>query len=516
LVADLALIIYALFTLAVFKGALGWLGLPYVTLTLPGIAGFILSVGMAVDANILIFERLKEELRNGKSLKASIDAGFSRAFTAIRDSNLCTLITCVILFSMGTAEVKGFALTLGIGVVISLFTAITVTRTFLYVLISFGAGKHLGLFGLGRQWQPNFNAVKNRKWFYALSTLIIIPGIIAWGMGGLKRGIDFTGGTEVQAVFSKPVQREVLVKAVTKTFPDNLVIMAAKDNVSSEIAFVTVKDTKLNTYLGVEQAIGTVGVPYILQSHQVVGPEISKELTRDAFQAVIIAASLIVLYLATAFAIGGFVPGLRFGVSAIIALFHDVLVLIGVFSIMGFVLDWQINSLFVTAVLTVVGFSVHDTIVIFDRLRENLRHRNKTESFENLANRSIQQSFARSINTSFTVILTLLALLWFGEPSTKLLDWALLIGIVSGTYSSIFNATPILVDWEMWLARRAPSTGHIGPSAVVSAGGPIAAVQPSVSRPSSTPDSTAETAARNGHPVSHSKPKKRSGPARRF
>jgi hypothetical protein len=158
--------------------------------------------------------------------------------------------------------------------------------------------------------------------------------------------------------------------------------------------------------------------------------------------------------LATAFAIGGFVAGLRFGLSAIAALLHDVLVLIGCFAILGYFLNWEIDSLFVTATLTVVGFSVHDTIVIFDRLRENLRHRLRGESFEDLANRSILQSFARSINTSFTVILTLLAMLFLGEPSTKLLVVALLIGIISGTYSSIFNATPILVDWEMYLGRR--------------------------------------------------------------
>jgi SecD/SecF fusion protein len=524
LLADCALIIYTLFTLAVFKGALNWLGIPPVTLTLPGIAGFILSVGMAVDANILIFERLKEELRNGKSLKAAIDAGFSRAFPAIRDSNLCTLITSFILFTMGTAEVKGFALTLGIGVIISLFTAVTVTRTLLYLLVAAGAGKNLNLFGLKRQWEPKFNAVKNRKWFYGLSLLIIIPGMIAFFLGGLKQGIEFTGGTECAVNFDHSIQRKDIINAFNTSgnsgLKDSLIVLA-KGKGDGTIAFITVKSKASGAYLQIERAIDA-GFPdnqHDFESHQTVGPQISKELKWDALQAVLTASALIVLYLAFAFSIGGFVAGLRFGASAIVALFHDVLVLIGLFSIMGFVLNWQIDSLFVTAVLTVVGFSVHDTIVIFDRLRENLRHKKKAESFDDLANRSIQQSFARSINTSATVIMTLVALLVFGEPSTKLLDWALLIGIVSGTYSSIFNATPILVDWELWLTHRAAEQGthyQIGTPE------PLAAVAKS-SGGSSAPtkvaldaDSTPSSAPLNGSGPTHGKLKKRSGSSRRF
>ena len=524
LIADLALIIYALFTLAVFKGALGWLGIPAVTLTLPGIAGFILSVGMAVDANILIFERLKEELKNGKSLKAAIDAGFSRAFTAIRDSNLCTLITSFILFTMGTAEVKGFALTLGIGVIISLFTAVTVTRTFLYVLVAVGAGKNLKLFGIDRHWQPNFNAVKNRKYFYALSLLIIVPGIIAFLAGGLKLGIEFTGGTESEVNFKQSVARPDVIKALSAAgLKDSLVVLAQSKG-EGNIAFITIKSKAPDAYISIEKAINAAYPPTSpyspdFESHQTVGASISSELQWDALQAVLIASGLIVIYLAFAFSIGGFVAGLRFGASAIIALFHDVFVLVGLFSIMGFLLNWQVDSLFVTAVLTVVGFSVHDTIVIFDRLRENLRHKKKAESFEDLANRSIQQSFTRSINTSSTVIITLLALLAFGEPSTRLLDWALLIGIVSGTYSSIFNATPILVDWEMWLSRRAAAqgafyqTGSIEPvvAAAKSTGGYSGA-----SKPAPSSDPLSDPAPRNGSGGTHTKLKKRSSSSRRF
>lgn len=201
------------------------------------------------------------------------------------------------------------------------------------------------------------------------------------------------------------------------------------------------------------------------------GGVISAELTRNAIEAVIIASGLIVLYLALVFGVGDFVAGLRLGTSAIVALLHDILVLIGVFAILGYFLGWEIDSLFVTALLTVIGFSVHDTVVIFDRVRENLRHKGRGESFEALVNRSIGQTLARSINTSLTVVITLLALVILGGQTTRLLNVALLVGIVSGTYSSIFNAASILVDWENWLAKRRVQP----PVAAMAAGGETAA-----------------------------------------
>jgi len=251
---------------------------------------------------------------------------------------------------------------------------------------------------------------------------------------------------------------------------------------------------------------------------------ISKELTSNAIQAVILASVLIVLYLALVFAIGGFVAGLRLGFSAIAALLHDVLVLLGVFSIAGFVAGWKIDSLFVTAMLTVIGFSVHDTVVIFDRVRENMRMKARGENFEHIVNRSIQQTLNRSLRTSGTVLMTLLALLIFGGHTTFQLNFALFIGILSGTYSSIFNAAAILVDWENWLAKRrggsGPGAGGImeaavattSPSASVSANGgssrPIAP-RPTAPRPTVTPSDDDEVG------ISRTKSKKKK-PARRF
>ena len=222
-------------------------------------------------------------------------------------------------------------------------------------------------------------------------------------------------------------------------------------------------------------ALATLG-PNTEQAFGNVGSVISKEVTSNAIQAVIIASGLIVLYLALVFGIGGFVAGLRLGTSAVVALLHDILVLLGAFAIFGYFLGWEIDSLFITAMLTVIGFSVHDTVVIFDRVRENLRHKARGENFESLVNRSIGQTLARSINTSLTVVMTLVALVVLGGQTTRLLNVALLIGILSGTYSSIFNAASILVDWENWLAKRR-ANAPVLVSAAESTGG--AAIYPS-------------------------------------
>ncbi len=494
LLADIALLIYALFTLAIFKGGLNWLfpGL-VVTLTLPGIAGFILSIGMAVDANILIFERLKEELRDGKALRPAIDSAFKRAFTAIRDSNICTCITCIVLLSLGTASVKGFALTLLIGVLVSLFSAITVTRTLLYLLVSVfpGLARNPALFGLGvsslvgqttgSATRAGLNIIGRRKLFYSISLGIIVPGLIFLFLGGLKPSIEFKGGTQIQTQYAQAVTQPEVEKAIqAQGFKDNTIQMAE----GGTTAIVSVSEqsktaSKLDSpvYQRLTKALNTLG-PNTEQEFGNVGSVISKEVTSNALQAVVIASGLIVFYLALVFGIGGFVAGLRLGTSAVFALLHDILVLLGAFAIFGYFLGWEIDSLFITAMLTVIGFSVHDTVVIFDRVRENLRHKSRGENFESLVNRSIGQTLARSINTSLTVVMTLVALVVLGGQTTRLLNVALLIGILSGTYSSIFNAASILVDWENWLAkRRANAPAAVLATETASTGG--AAVYPS-------------------------------------
>ena len=499
LVADIALLIYSLFVYAIFLGGASWL-IPslVITFTLPGIVGFILSVGMAVDANILIFERMKEELRSGKTLKASIDAGFKRAFTAIRDSNICTMITCVVLLSLGTPEVRGFAITLLVGVFVSLFSAITVTRTLLYAIVNSGLKYKLSWFGVGgaKESAPRrrLNIIGRRKIFYTASLLVIIPGLVFWlGLNGLKKSIEFTGGMQIGVAFTHPATHDQVEKSlVANGFKDTIIQMSD----GGMGAFVSTSRTSPiankyanPVYVGLMNAMQPFGPQE--QSFDTVGSLISKELTARAFEAVVVASGLIVLYLSIVFAFGGFATGVRYGTSAIIALIHDVFVLIGIFAIFGYTLGWKIDSLFVTALLTVIGFSVHDTVVIFDRVRENRRAKVEGREFETLVNDSVQQSLARSINTSLTVLMTLLALILLGGQTTRLLNVALFIGILSGTYSSIFNAAAILVDWENYIAKRRASGRKTGVPVGVLATRSVETV-PSVSG-LNTPDTTLDT-----------------------
>lgn len=447
LLADIALVMYALLTLALFKA------IP-VTLTLPGIAAFILSIGMAVDANILIFERLKEELRNGKTLRAAIDAGFSRAFTSIFDSNMCTAITCAILWIYGTGPIKGFATVLFLGVAISMFTAITVTRSMLYLLVNTGMATNPRWFGLGRQWVSgktghSVEIVGRMKVWFAVSAVFLIPGLYFWlGAGTLNKGIDFTGGSMMQLDFKRPVTRAEVQGVFDKSGLGLEGSMVQKSTENDKVVYVRTKqlDEQKQTAISSElrSKIGAFEMPMV----EVVGPTISKELTANAIKAVLFASLAIMLYLTARFAIYGLAYGFRFGICAIIAVLHDVGIIMGAFAIFGKFLGWEIDSLFITALLTIIGFSVHDTIVVFDRIRENLRHRAKGETFDGLVNKSIVQTFARSINTSLTLVFTLVALQVFGAPIIFKFVAALLIGVTVGTYSSIFVASQFLVLWN--------------------------------------------------------------------
>jgi SecD/SecF fusion protein len=447
LVADVALVLYGVFSFAMFK-------LVGVTLTLPGIAGFILSIGMAVDANILIFERLKEELRAGKTLRPAIEAGFKRAFTAIFDSNVCTIITCFVLYNLGTGPIRGFALTLGMGVAISMFTAITVTRTFLFALVNVFGVQDPKLFGLRFKWVPEWHVMSRPALWLGFSSIIIVPGLIFWGMGGIKKSIDFQGGTELVVPFAARHSAddiEHVIVSLDRKYKDSRVVVTSDPGAADHTAYVTMPTLSTPARLQVIDAL-TSRVGPLSPGHNVQysteSGTISSELTLNAIEAVIIASILIVLYLAVRFAIGGFVEGLKYGTCAVIALLHDVLVLWGSFAILGYLFNWQIDSLFVTAMLTVIGFSVHDTIIIFDRIRENLHNRARGETFQDLTDRSINQTIARSVNTSLTVVMTLIALLLLGGGQIRQFSAALLIGIISGTYSSIFNASVLLVLWK--------------------------------------------------------------------
>ncbi len=460
LLADIALVLYTVFSFALFK-------LIGVTLTLPGIAGFILSIGMAVDANILIFERVKEELRSGKTLRTAIDVGFKRAFTAIFDSNACTILTCSVLYYFGTGPIRGFALTLGLGVAVSMFTAITATRTFLFALVGMNSAQNASLYGVAHQWTPDLKVMSRKMLWVGLSLAIIVPGLIFWGMGGIKKSIDFRGGTEIRMPFAERHSTGEIQKALVQVSPryaDSRVVVSSDPAAAAKVAYITTErlnDTqRLEVVNAMVKNVGplTAGTTVTDVGYDNVSGTISSEMTWNAIFAVLYASVLIVLYLAFRFSIGGFIEGLKYGTCAVLALLHDVLVVWGSFAFLGWWLNWQVDSLFVTAMLTVIGFSVHDTIIVFDRVRENLQHRTKGESFSQIADRSIDQTISRSVKTSFTVVLTLTALFIAGGSGIHQFSAALLIGIISGTYSSIFNASVLLVWWKQNdLGMSAPS-----------------------------------------------------------
>ncbi|MCX8052231.1 MAG: protein translocase subunit SecD [Armatimonadetes bacterium] len=583
-IADVALCLYAMFVIAVFM-------LIRATMSLAGFAALIISIGMAVDANILIFERLKEELKSGKTLRAAIDTGFTRAFTAIFDSNMCTAITCAILMWYGTPSVQSFAFTLLIGVAISMFTAITVTRTILHLLVNWEWAQNPKWYGLGTSWFARsgrtLDIVGKRNYYFLLSACLIIPGLVILGTSGLKKGIEFRSGTSIQASFVRPVTlsevRSIAAKyspglapqvqlskvdgqkkvAFIKTAPlseekdvalrDELDRRIGLDSRSLEIQFKEpVVEKKLQQLVARyskwstahitdpkprgENKTALVVLRFVpeqkwlelrkaldnaytivreseprktFDSVSTVEPTISEELTRNAVIAVIFASVAIVVYLSMRFAIGGIMAGLKFGTCAVIALVHDSAFILGMFAILGKVAGWEIDSLFVTAVLTIIGFSVHDTIVVFDRIRENLRHRLRGETFEQLCNRSILQTFSRSINTSLTVVLTLVSLIAFGGPLLRHFYVALLAGIIIGTYSSIFNATPLVIVWEKIASKTAepkrraieekplvassgsnsvePPPSTAAPAASVSSEEVVAEEEPSVQMQTSTP-----------------------------
>lgn len=473
LIAVFALALYVLFTITVLR-------LIGATFSLAAIAGFVLSVGMAVDANILVFERFKEEIKSGKSLQSAIELGFKRALPAIIDSNACTILTSLVLAQLGSGPVKGFATTLIIGVAISLFTAITVTRSLLMFFIGSGLGTNPKWYAVNRNWFGNVeerashNPIKvveaSKKWF-ALSIVTIVIFLPFVFLGGFKFNVEFRGGYQVGLSMEGQTQtRAAIEDAVVKAgYPGANVKMGSAmvknaDGTTKAVpmAIVSIPATQQgndNTAAAdIAQKIGAATGLKPTGDSSYVGPTIQKEMINNAILGVLISSALIVVYLAFrfGFAVGNFILGLRFGFSAIIALLHDILVVFGITAFFGYLEHWEISSLFITSMLTVIGFSVHDTIVIFDRIRENLRKAPPGEQFDHLVDRSITQSFARSINTSMTVVVTLFILLFIGTPTPdlKLFCVTMLAGIISGTYSSIFNASPILYLWDLAIGKK--------------------------------------------------------------
>ena len=450
-VACIALSFYLLFIITIFEG------IP-ITLTFPGIAAFILSIGMAVDANILIFERLKEELRTDKTIKSAIDTAFSRAFPSIFDSNVTTLISCAVLYYFGSGPIKGFALALSVGILASMFTAIVISKTLLHLIIGAKFAKNPFLLGVSKEipfmLRKNFELTNNRRYWFTLSLVIVVLGLIflfpAAGFRhfppktGLNLGVDFTGGSLLQVKFKEDMEvadiRDILSKAEMGIEKSSIQQLTEKESII-RCKFLTPEERiKLDDIFEINKG-------EILRV-EAVGPIIGRELTNRAILSILIASLLIIIYLAVRF------NQIRYGFCAIIALLHDTVVVTGMFAILGKLLGVEVDSLFVTAILIIIGFSVNDTVVVYDRIRENLKLKKAQDSLDNVVNFSLLQTFPRSVNTTFTTLMPAMALLLFAGPVLKHFNVAMLIGIIIGTYSSIFNAAQLIVAWERFIKKE--------------------------------------------------------------
>jgi SecD/SecF fusion protein len=440
--------VIAIFALALnvvyLLGALAMFG---ATLTLPGIAGIILGIGMAVDSNVLIFERMREEFALGKTVRAGVNAGYEKAFWTIVDSHVTTLITALVLFMFGTGPIKGFAVTLSLGVAINLFTALVGTRVVYDHLHTKGLPKTLRFGEILKK--TNIDFIGLRRYAFMISGLFTILGILAFvqiqrGAGIL--GIDFAGGTLVQMKFEKPVKIESARKALADRNLDEAELQMI------ETENVLIVRMKRGDQAGpgvvanrIEQALRSAfpDNPPAVQTKTEIGPTIGAKLKRDAVKAVIFSMIAIILYLAFRF-------DLAFGVAAAIATFHDVVAVLGIF----YVMNKEVTLLVITALLTVAGYSLSDTVVVFDRIRENMRKMRRAGLGE-IINTSVNEVLSRTLVTGVTTLLVLTALFFFGGVVIHDFAFALIVGVLIGTYSSIFVASPILYAWRSRAPRPA-------------------------------------------------------------
>jgi SecD/SecF fusion protein len=438
IIAGIALIFYAVFFFAVTK-------LVGFTFTLPGIAGLVLTLSVAADANIVIFERIKEEIRAGKSMKSAISTGYTKGFSTIVDANVVTLITAFILFVLATAGVRGFAASLGLGTIVSLFTAVVVTSAILGVLSNWRGLSRPSALGVQdaeehrQRWK--FDFMGKSKIFFSISGVILAAGALAIAGMGLNLGIDFTGGTKIIVGLQKPATEQQVRDVVAKTGasdakiqritndktlgPNAFQISSDKFSGDRDVSLIR-KDLETRFLI---RASSEADTQFVVTS---VGPTFGAVIAKSALTAIIF--SLIV--------IGGYVAlrfGVKFAVPLLIALSHDILITLGVYALLG----QEVSSATVAALLTILGFSLYDTIIVFDRVRENMP-RMPRAAFSQIVNRSMSEVLTRSLATSLCTALPVLALLILGGDTLKDFAFALLVGTISGTYSSIFIAAPVL------------------------------------------------------------------------
>jgi SecD/SecF fusion protein len=447
-VANIALILNLLFTIGVLS-ALG------ATLTAPGIAGLVLTIGMAVDTNVIIFERIKEELNLGKSYQVAVSEGYKRSMAPVLDAHITTLLTAMILFYFGLGPVLGFATTQILGIILSLFCGILISR----LITDFWTKKnrHFNYFTKTSKSvfkHANFKFIEYRKVAYIISVVVLILGVGAF-FNGFDQGVEYKGGRSYTVKFDSPTQNEKIREALKVSFGEYPVIKTVGDNKTLNITTSYMIDNVSKSadsavenklFEGLKENL-PAGLSYAefnksyKQSSQTVQPSISDDLKKGAIKATIFAMIAIFLYIFLRF------RDWRYSLGTIIALLHDVFVTLAVFSFLkGFVpFPLEIDQHFIAAVLTVIGFSMNDTVIVFDRIREYSK-KLKGETKSNIINKAINHTLSRTIMTSLTVFLTLLILFIFGGEVTRGFAFAMLIGVFTGTYSSIFVAAPVLVD----------------------------------------------------------------------
>jgi SecD/SecF fusion protein len=454
--ADVALVLNIL----LIFGVLASLG---AVLTLPGIAGIVLTIGISVDANVLIFERVREELNKGKGIRKSIADGFSNALSSILDANITTGLTALILFVFGTGPIKGFATTLLIGIATSLFTAIFITRIFVDnrnekgKKVTFATAATKNLFA-----NLSIAFLSKRKIAYAFSALMVGVSLFSLSYQGLNQGVDFVGGRSYMVRFDQEINPTEVQTALTDVFGS----VEAKTFGSSNQLKITTKykvdvegvavDTEIQEKLfnGLQSYLpdgitydafvnGAVDKQVGIMSSIKVGPTIADDIKNNSFLAVIGSLIVVFLYILLRF------RKWQFSLGAVTAVFHDVLIVLGIFSLtykfMPF--NMEIDQAFIAAILTVIGYSLNDTVVVFDRIREYIGEHTQWE-FDAVVNAALSSTLSRTLNTSLTTLVVLLAIFIFGGESIRGFMFALIVGVLVGTYSSVFIATPVMFDTQ--------------------------------------------------------------------
>ncbi|MCI8625798.1 MAG: protein translocase subunit SecD [Lachnospiraceae bacterium] len=424
LAASLALIFYVTLELIL-------LNLLDITLTLPGVAGIVLSIGMAVDANVIIFTRIREELATGKTVASSMKLGFSKALSAIVDGNVTTLIAAAILAVLGSGTVKGFAYTLALGIILSMFTALFVTRFVLKALYQIGFDKEK-FYGIQKE-RKVFDFIKLSPKCYILSGLVIVVGIVFLFInrstigGAFNYGLDFKGGTSTEVFFDGELPgNDEISSFVAGVIGDNEVDVAPV--VGDNAVIIKTKELNLETRTALSEAFSSeYGIDGERITNESISAAVSGEMKRDAMLAVIIATLCMLIYIWIRF------KDFSFGSSAVIALVHDVLVVVTLYA----VIKLTVGTTFIACMLTIVGYSINATIVIFDRIRENKAEMLKKDTLEDVVNNSITQTVSRSINTSLTTFIMVFVLYLFGLDSVKEFALPLMVGVICGAYSSI-------------------------------------------------------------------------------